>query len=428
MNIRAKTFWFIDRLKGGKVRSYCNEINRCLNDGKSGDNLQLKKILEWAVNNTSFYAKYSSFRSLRDFPIIDKSIIRENTDDMIAIGFDKNQMFKQITSGSTGTPLVTYQDPQKRLRARADTIVFSDIAGYHLGTKLYYSRVWNEANYKSKLQCITENIVMQDSSNLGEDALNEFIKQLEEDRSEKSVLVFASSLSALYYHMKKYNITTSARVNCFITMSESLPNEVKHGIEKIFKTNVISRYSNVECGIMAQQMPGKDEYVINTSSFHIELLKLDSDESVEDGKVGRIVVTDLYNKGMPIIRYDTGDCGIITRSSEGGKEKTIFTRIDGRIVDCIYSTSGDMLSPVIVINTMWKYTDIKQFQFIQNGKKDYLLKLNLDGEEEYGKIDNLLMDLKEYTGDDAIIDVEYVNEIPLLASGKRKQVINNYKK
>ena len=108
--------------------------------------------------------------------------------------------------------------------------------------------------------------------------------------------------------------------------------------------------------------------------------------------------------------------------------KLYFTRIDGRIVDCVDSTSGDLLSPVIVINTMWKYTDIKQFQFIQNGKKDYLLKLNLDGEEEYGKIDNLLMDLKEYTGDDAIIDVEYVNEIPLLASGKRKQVINNYKK
>ncbi len=428
MNIRAKAYWLIDKLKGGKVRRYCNEINRCLNDGISGDDLQLKKILEWAVNNTSFYAKYSSFKSLRDFPIIDKSIIRENTDDMIAIGFVKNQMFKQITSGSTGTPLVTYQDPQKRLRARADTIVFSDIAGYHLGTKLYYSRVWNEANYKSKLQCVTENIVMQDSSNLGEDALNKFIKQLEEDKSEKSVLIFASSLSALYYHMKKYNITTSARVNCFITMSESLPDEVKHGIEKIFDTNVISRYSNVECGIMAQQLAGSDDYIINTSSFHIELLKLDVDEPAGNGEIGRIVVTDLYNKGMPIIRYNTGDCGVISCASVDGKDKLYFTRIDGRIVDCVYSTSGDLLSPVIVINTMWKYTDIKQFQFIQNGKKDYLLKLNLDGEEEYGKIDNLLMDLKEYTGDDAIIDVEYVNEIPLLASGKRKQVINNYKK
>ena len=52
MNIRARAYWLIDRLKGGMVRRYCNEINRCLNDGISGDDLQLKKILEWAVNNT----------------------------------------------------------------------------------------------------------------------------------------------------------------------------------------------------------------------------------------------------------------------------------------------------------------------------------------------------------------------------------------
>ena len=40
----------------------------------------------------------------------------------------------------------------------------------------------------------------------------------------------------------------------------------------------------------------------------------------------------------------------------------------------------------------------------------------------------LLDVIKNYVGFDANIILEYVEEIPLLASGKRKQVICNYKK
>ena len=63
----------------------------------------------------------------------------------------------------------------------------------------------------------------------------------------------------------------------------------------------------------------------------------------------------------------------------------------------------------------------------KNDKKEYELKLN-KVEGEFVREKELLDDIKAYVGHDANIIVTYVDEIPLLSSGKRKQVVNNYKK
>ena len=76
---------------------------------------------------------------------------------------------------------------------------------------------------------------------------------------------------------------------------------------------------------------------------------------------------------------------------------------------------------------MWRFDQVRQYQFIQNDSNDYLLKINKQ-KEPFPQENEILKALKMYVGSDANIQVEYVDEIPLLASGKRKQVINNYKK
>lgn len=131
---------------------------------------------------------------------------------------------------------------------------------------------------------------------------------------------------------------------------------------------------------------------------------------------------------MPLIRYATGDIAVFSSKSECGKGGgIIFKQVDGRRVDCIYSTEGKLLSPYIINNTMWRFDQVRQYQFIQNDSNDYLLKINKQ-KEPFSQENEILKALKMYVGSDANIQVEYVDEIPLLASGKRKQVINNYKK
>jgi phenylacetate-CoA ligase len=76
---------------------------------------------------------------------------------------------------------------------------------------------------------------------------------------------------------------------------------------------------------------------------------------------------------------------------------------------------------------MWKYAaEVSQFQFIQNDSNKYLLKLNCLGNTFPSK-QTLLEELKTFVGNDADIELELVDNIPVLASGKRKKIVNNFR-
>ena len=83
------------------------------------------------------------------------------------------------------------------------------------------------------------------------------------------------------------------------------------------------------------------------------------------------------------------------------------------------------MSPHVITNYMWNYTDIRQFQIIQVNKKQYKLRLNVSN--DFSRMQELVNMLRSLLGLDANICVEKVNEIPVLASGKRRYIINEWK-
>ena len=74
---------------------------------------------------------------------------------------------------------------------------------------------------------------------------------------------------------------------------------------------------------------------------------------------------------------------------------------------------------------MWQYKEISQYQLIQVGQKEYVFKINCDS--KFSREDKLIAEFKSYLGNDADFKVEYVDEIPLLDSGKRRKIANLYK-
>jgi phenylacetate-CoA ligase len=178
----------------------------------------------------------------------------------------------------------------------------------------------------------------------------------------------------------------------------------------------------MENGILAQQTDMIDSsYEINWASFYIEVLDLEQDVHVKSGERGRIVVTDLFNEAMPLIRYDTGDIGIIDNQTTPPSLKCI----EGRKSDVIYNTKGDIVSAFIMTNIV-HYKGLKQMQLIQNNQKQYTIKYS--GNLTKTTKNNILVDYKNYLGQDAILAIIQVKGIPLLDSGKRKVMINNYLK
>ena len=431
--LRQQIFWILDSVKGSPQKKDLLDVEFIIEHwGEQSVNIKLNDylndILNYATDNIPYYKDYKGFKSIEDFPVINKSIIKDRETDFCSPLYDKDKLYKQATSGSTGTPFVVYQDSRKRLRGTSDTLFFSMLANYELGTRLYFSRVWEKGSERSWFTCLKQNWRIHDSSNLSDSKLKDFINQLETDSSTKSIIMFASTLTALAKYIVREKIVPKCNVTSFITISEALDPWTKETIENIFNTNVFSRYSNQELGIMGQNPIGSNEFMLNVASFKIELLDLNEDKPVKPGESGRVVVTDLFNKAMPLIRYDTGDVAVLRVKPFKGIKVPVFESVGGRRIDFIQDTLGKMVSPYIVVNPMHAYPEVRQFQFIQETSNEYTMLLNMfDGQSYFRREKELEKTFKSFLGQDAVIRFKFVSEIPVLKSGKRKQVVNNYK-
>ncbi|QWB95449.1 hypothetical protein KHQ89_05710 [Mycoplasmatota bacterium] len=122
-----------------------------------------------------------------------------------------------------------------------------------------------------------------------------------------------------------------------------------------------------------------------------------------------------------MIRYDTGDVGSINIVEKDNTRRRVIANFGGRKTDIVYNTEGNRLSPHVFSNLMWEFDVIEQYQFIQLDRKKYVLKVlseNHDFELDlYNKLISLL-------GGNAELKIDYVKEIPVLNSGKRKYVVN----
>ena len=108
---------------------------------------------------------------------------------------------------------------------------------------------------------------------------------------------------------------------------------------------------------------------------------------------------------------------MVREESEDGRKHAYFTEIYGRRGSMLYNTKGDPLSIHVFMNVLIKLEEtIHQIKCIQWEKKRYELLVNADpanvNEEEITSL------YRRYLGDDAQIDVTYVDNIPIQASGK----------
>jgi phenylacetate-CoA ligase len=312
----------------------------------------------------------------------------------------------------------------KRKRVLAEIIYFNKICGQKLGDKYIYFRVWTDKNRKSRLEQLMQNLIPINIFHLDDEVLERIRELLKNDKSINSSLAFASTYKHLVNYLEDCGDTPDMfNIKTMITSSEIMDMHFKRRIKEVIDCKIIDRYSNEENGIIAQTGDLSDEFNVNTASYYVELLRLDSDEETEVGETGRIVVTDLYNFAMPMIRYDTGDTAVDFGKEYGQIRQ--FKSLQGRQVDVIYDTRGSRITPLVLGAHLWGLDKLKQYQLIQEDAKKYVFKAN-DADGVYSKqvLDKIVRNI---LGQDAEIDIQFVDTIPVLASGKFKRTVCNYK-
>src|SRR5699024_2887670 len=128
----------------------------------------------------------------------------------------------------------------------------------------------------------------------------------------KFIIGFPSVILSLIQYCRKVGDTSKDfKILGIITTAEPLTENQREVMKDFFNCNVVARYAMEELGIIANQCVHNESYHINEASFILEVLKKESDDAADIDEEGRIVITDLYSNAMPLIRYDTGDFGVL---------------------------------------------------------------------------------------------------------------------
>jgi len=433
-SLRQTAFWGIDLFRGSCIGKHYRELATVFAEPEKKANLvkeRLDRIISHATSTTAFYKKYSDIQNLGQLPVIQKRVIKDNYNEFLSSSFSRNELVTTHTSGSYGMPFTFYLTKNKRARQLAEVIFFNEWAGYKVGMKYTQFRLPHckktVFKYSGNIRLFLQNgfLIKPDKIDI---AWLEGTRNFLKDKKIKFIIGYPRALLPLAEYCREQGDTAADfHIQGIITGAEPLLQLDRDVFENLFGCIVLDRYSSNELGVISHECRSHKTHHLNLSSHYIEILKMDSDEPAGPGELGRVVVTDYFSDAMPLIRYDTGDTASLSeRPCDCGLYGPVFEKIGGRFVENIHSTDGKIIHSMAISHLFTLSQCIVQYQFIQKGQFDYLIKLIV--RKDFSDEEALREKLKSLLGEKANLSFEYVDTIEALPSGKRPYIINEYVK
>ncbi len=424
--IRLNAFKFINLLKRDPIQGYLNELeNFEMEEAKYAVvEKKLYEFLRRAQNSTPLYKEKKYEFNLNAYPVITKKFISNNLELILSKSYSKQELKKVTTSGSYGTPFSYYLTPEKKKKQSAEAIFYSRKANYEVGICHGYFRTKLS---KNKIKRWLQNEYFICSKVIGEAFYTETRKLLKKKKI-KVLIGFASAIGMFAeFCIDKGDKPEDFSIYGVLTFAETLTAKQQHNISMAFGCKVVSRYGTEELGILGYQEDREKGFILNTCNYIFEVLKLNEDISVSPGEIGRVIVTDLHSDALPLIRYETGDLAILGDVfSENKCWAKSLKSLSGRVIQIINAPNGNQLFSSYFENILEKYKIVSQFQLIQETEKEFTLRIvpKLTFQPEDFSESDLELDMKSWLGSDAQINIEIVDDIEMLPSGKRPSIIN----
>jgi len=188
---------------------------------------------------------------------------------------------------------------------------------------------------------------------------------------------------------------------------------------------VFDRYGCEEVSLIASECEKHNGLHINSDHVFVEFIK-DDNTPAKPGEQGRIVVTDLLNKAMPLIRYVVEDVGVPSDRWCGcGRGLPLMEGVVGRIADFLTKRDGTKVAGISLIeNTLTKIPGIEQLQIVQEASNVITLNAVPNADFTPERERQLIGYFRSLFGEDTQVFLNCVVEIPREASGKYRFAIN----
>ncbi len=304
-----------------------------------------QEIVEFHLKHNSSYQKLvgeTHFINWKDLPVMTKKDFQKPLIERLSKGFSLKNVYVNKTSGSSGDPFIFAKDKFSHALTWATNINRFGWHGINFNSS-YQARFYGIpldfiGNTKERLKDFLSHRFRFSIFDLSDEILEGFFNEFK-TRKFHYINGYTSSIVLFAKFLKQKNIVLKsicATLKVCIVTSEMLFEEDKILLEKQFGVPVVNEYGASELDLIAFENPD-GEWQVNSETLFIEIL--DSENNVLPyGKEGRIVITSLFNKAHPFIRYDIGDIGILdTKSSP---KKPILKKLVGRTNDVAVLPSG----------------------------------------------------------------------------------------
>ena len=357
---------------------------------------------------------------LRRFPILTKHDLRTHARDLRSIAFADRDVFLKTTSGSTGVPLTVAVDREAMAWKRAATLRSDQWSGWRRGTRV--ARLWgltaaDRGPWKVRLRrALLERENYLNTLDMTEDRMRAFAADLSR-RPPGLIFGHAHSLYLFAVYVRRH-FDGSIRPDGVISTAMILHDWQRAVIEQAFGTAVTNRYGCEEFSLLASECEEHTGLHLNADSVHAEIVP-DATLSTAPGG-GRLVLTDLLNQAMPLIRYQVGD---VARTKAGrcacGRGLPMLESVTGREADYVLAPDGRLISGISLTDHF--ATEIRgatQVQLVQDLRT--AIRLRIVPDEQFDDMSRARVTALalELFGPAMRADVELVDRIPQEPSGK----------
>jgi len=395
---------------------------------------QRKAIVEYHLENNAFYKSFvgnASTKNWENIPIMQKKDIQIPLKNRISQGFNIKDCYTSKTSGSSGTPLIFAKDKYCHALTWAEIIDrfgwFSINFNHSYQARFYGIPLGFFAYQKERLKDRLSHRFRFPIFDLSEKKLEEFLSVF---RKKKFYFIngHTSSIVLFAKYLKKKNLLLTdvcpSLKYCVVT-SEMLYDSDKKLLQEVLNVPIINEYGASEIDLIAFTNHN-DEFIVNSETLFVEILD-ENNKPVPHGEVGKVVVTSLYNKAQPLIRYEVGDLGILSPKST--LKTPILQQLIGRSNDIAYLPSGKTVPG----HTLYYVTksvieddgNVKEFVVEQLELDTFKIIYVSEKELNAENIDTIHKAMSQYLEENLNVELERVEILDRSNRGKLKQFISN---
>jgi phenylacetate-CoA ligase len=206
-----------------------------------------------------------------------------------------------------------------------------------------------------------------------------------------------------------------------------LQGPARERVERAFRAPVFDQYGCAEVPWIAGECPAYAGLHVNSDERLVEILD-EQGRPVPAGTVGEVVITDLSNRAVPLVRYRLGDrAALLEGECPCGVTLPLMTPVEGRSDDLVRLVDGRTVAPTWFRSWLaLGDAPVRQYRVEQHADSSIsLVIVPREGADAVHRLEQLRAAMAEEIGAGAQLRLELVDSIPH-DRGKTRDVVSDY--